>query len=85
MEILEYGLSSEYIKEVKREYEYELKNEKANKISENEFQNSEFYFIAGYTPAGFPFGITWEEHEREKSGKEKNEIEIEKDSDGIPF
>ena len=24
-------------------------------------QNEYFAFIAGYTPAGFPYGITWEE------------------------
>ena len=28
------------------------------------FQDENFAFIAGYTPAGFPFGITWEEQER---------------------
>ncbi|MGM0379808.1 MAG: hypothetical protein ACQEQE_08700 [Bacillota bacterium] len=87
LEILEYGLSQEYMNEIKRVYEYNLKNknQKLDEISGNEFQNSEFYFIAGYTPGGFPFGITWEEHEKEKSGEKKNEIEVEKDSDGIPF
>ena len=24
-------------------------------------QNNEFYFIAGYTPGGAPYGVTWEE------------------------
>lgn len=27
--------------------------------------NEYFYFIAGYTPAGFAYGITWEEYYRE--------------------
>ncbi|MFC6652739.1 hypothetical protein [Paenibacillus rhizoplanae] len=29
-------------------------------------QDENFYFIAGYTEGGFPFGITWEEYEAEK-------------------
>lgn len=29
-------------------------------------QDEHFYFIAGYTEGGFPYGITWEEHEREQ-------------------
>lgn len=31
-------------------------------------QDENFYFIAGYTEGGFPFGITWEEYEAEKKG-----------------
>lgn len=27
----------------------------------NEDQNAEFYFIAGYTPGGAPYGVTWHE------------------------
>jgi hypothetical protein len=28
-------------------------------------QDENFYFIVGYTENGFPYGITWEEHEAE--------------------
>ncbi len=31
-------------------------------------QDENFYFIAGYTEGGFPYGVTWEEHEAEQSG-----------------
>ncbi len=30
-------------------------------------QDENFYFIAGYTDGGFPFGITWEEYKSEQS------------------
>lgn len=32
-------------------------------------QDENFYFIAGYTEGGFPYGITWEEYEAEQRGK----------------
>ena len=32
-------------------------------------QDENFYFIAGYTDGGFPYGITWEEYEAEQSGE----------------
>lgn len=28
---------------------------------QHEHQNDQFYFIAGYTPGGAPYGVTWEE------------------------
>ena len=32
-------------------------------------QDERFAYIAGYTPAGFPYGVTWEEEEEiEKNG-----------------
>ena len=49
-------------------------------------QNEYFAFIAGYTPAGFPYGITWEEPaeidrrdkqlEEENSGRQKISISV---------
>ncbi|UJF34630.1 hypothetical protein [Paenibacillus hexagrammi] len=30
------------------------------------FYSINFYFIAGYTDGGFPYGITWEEHETQQ-------------------
>lgn len=39
-------------------------------------QDENFYFIAGYTEGGAPYGITWEEHEveREETRKRNNII-----------
>ena len=37
-------------------------------------QNEYFAFIAGYTPAGFPYGITWEEQaEIDRHDKQREE------------
>ena len=40
------------------------KKQRASKL-ENFRENSDdtFYYIAGYTPGGAPFGVTWEEME----------------------
>lgn len=53
-------------------------------------QDETFYFIAGYTSWGFPYGVTWEQayeegllEEEEKKMKEKRHEEI-ADED-IPF
>jgi hypothetical protein len=51
------------------------KKKKESSESENLFaQDSDenFYYIAGYTDGGFPYGVVWEEHEKEI----KAEIEI---------
>lgn len=39
------------------------KSRKHSKLTDNDIvtQNEDFYFIAGYTPNGVPFGTTWEE------------------------
>lgn len=36
-------------------------------------QDENFYFIAGYTSGGFPYGVTWEEYEAEQRGESTNE------------
>lgn len=41
-------------------------------------QDENFYFIAGYTDGGFPYGITWEEYEAELRGES---IKMDKDGD----
>ena len=40
-------------------------------------QDDYFYYIAGYTPGGAPYGITWEEAYREGLVEEDNEQDIE--------
>jgi hypothetical protein len=32
---------------------------------DNTFQDENFFFIAGYTPGGAPYGVTWEEARRD--------------------
>ncbi|HJL16227.1 MAG TPA: hypothetical protein RMH99_11255 [Sandaracinaceae bacterium LLY-WYZ-13_1] len=42
-------------------------------------QDEHFAFIAGYTAAGYPFGVTWEEWRGLEAGRD------EPDDDDIPF
>lgn len=41
-----------------------IKEQKKQEL-ENLYSDEHYYFIAGYTSGGFPYGITWEEHEAE--------------------
>ena len=34
-------------------------------VVDNSFQDENFFFIAGYTPGGAPYGVTWEEARRD--------------------
>lgn len=43
-------------------------------------QDGEFYFIAGYTPGGMPFGITWDQAREQGLVDEAGE-----DIDDFPF
>lgn len=46
----------------KRKKRTESNSESAEMLEQDE----NFYFIAGYTDGGFPYGITWEEYEAEQ-------------------
>lgn len=39
----------------------EKRNKKQDEVNINPYQDENFFFIAGYTPGGVPYGITWEE------------------------
>ena len=45
-------------------------------------QDENFYFIAGYTSGGAPYGITWEEAERDGLLADENDMHAEED---LPF
>lgn len=53
---------------------------------ESEEQDEYFYFIAGYTPGGFPYGITWEEAYADGlvSDEDRNE-QADKHQEELPF
>ncbi len=60
------------------------KKKTKKKKHQNEFagleQDEYFYFIAGYTPGGAPYGITWEQ------AREEGLIESEEDDEwDLPF
>jgi hypothetical protein len=48
--------------------------DKAMKLEETPDSDGTFAFIAGYTPAGFPYGITWEEFEEADKKDEVNKF-----------
>lgn len=67
-------LSQEQIDKEKRIVEFQKKQKLSKKKKRrkqriqkqqqeifNDFQNDRFYFIAGYTSGGAPYGVTWEE------------------------
>lgn len=47
----------------------QIQNSESAQILE---QDENFYFIAGYTDWGFPYGITWEEYEAEQHSEVEN-------------
>lgn len=44
------------------------RTDKTGELPELLEQDEHFYFIAGYTEGGFPYGITWEEYEAQQRG-----------------
>jgi hypothetical protein len=85
LELLGQKIDSEYIDQIyklKKEQEEAAKKSNFEKPGDfevesfNTWQDSDYYFIAGYTSNGVPFGITWEEYEREyKEDEDGNENE----------
>ena len=101
LEMLGYKINSEYKKQIlkqeeaKRKASERRKREEIRKETEedhfNSDQNGNFYYIAGYTSGGVPYGITWEEYEKdhkeknEDKNKNKKKINIDYFEDDIPF
>ena len=56
------------------------KNNTESDLFEQPEQDDYFYFIAGYTPGGAPYGITWEE--AREQGLTENDAD---DIDNLPF
>lgn len=97
LEILGYKIDPEYIKRLEESLEGERKAKQHRKQEREQAKNSipimdsddRFYYIAGYTSAGFPYGITWEEMDADFY-EDEVEFDIDKDSineedDDMPF
>ncbi|MHB9095063.1 MAG: hypothetical protein ACYC21_10345 [Eubacteriales bacterium] len=73
LQMLGYEISPVYLAQLKadeiRRQELSLQKrrmkELQKQIEENADSNETFYYIAGYTSNGIPFGITWEQVEEE--------------------
>jgi hypothetical protein len=65
IQMLDYEITPEYSESVKRNIEAEQIKQKLKKAAQKEDDvlccDSTFYYIAGYTSGGAPYGITWEE------------------------
>jgi uncharacterized protein YkuJ len=48
------------------------------------YQDENFAFIAGYTPGGFPYGITWAEQEEIDRREREGRLPVEK-PEGVDF
>jgi hypothetical protein len=89
IKMLGYEVDPEYKKQILKQEEAKQKadekrkaEEKRKKAEEKHFnsdQNEDFYYIAGYTSGGAPYGITWEEYERDMKGKEEKDNEKNRD------
>ncbi|WP_391572678.1 hypothetical protein [Cohnella sp.] len=52
------------VRATKNEKRKARRNKKLADIIETPWQDETYYYIAGYTGWGFPYGITWEENEQ---------------------
>jgi hypothetical protein len=81
LEMLGYEIDPEYKKKLKQSEEAKRKAAERRKMQTEEeefkrkypFSDETFYFIAGYTSEGVPYGITWDEYERENSRVKRKE------------
>ena len=79
LEMLNCNLDSECKNEVLEYYEAKLEADLSSREQPEvlkDCQDMNYYYIAGYTSGGAPYGITWEEYERNiKDDDEKLEKE----------
>lgn len=50
-----------------------------------EDQDENFFFIAGYTSGGAPYGITWEEERKLEREEGLESLDVDDDCDDLPF
>lgn len=81
LQMLGHEISPEYIKQLKQTALNRQRQAEARRLVEEEkkrlerFPDSDetFYYIAGYTSGGAPYGVTWEEMGMEPYGEEPDE------------
>jgi hypothetical protein len=74
LEMIGVKVDLKYVEQLRAQHEHNLKKKKEKRerkqrelVSEIKpvDQDHNFFYIAGYTSNGFPYGVTWEEYERE--------------------
>jgi hypothetical protein len=88
LKMLGVQLNPDYVAAVLRSVAHAIEIRKRRKVERKQMreaqeadvdQDENFAYIVGYTPAGFAYGVTWEEHEK------INQAEIDEQDDSIPF
>jgi hypothetical protein len=88
LRILGYDISEDYLEKLKadellrQKQKEKRKREKELNLQDDMYQYSDdtFYFIAGYTSNGVPYGLTWDELEHESE-----DLYEQRDSEELPF
>jgi len=90
LEMLGYRISPEYIEQLKNSIEDLIRQRKEQKRAKRDkeiampFESDDrFFYIAGYTSGGAPYGVTWEEMELDRSYSPVDSLDEEDDK--IPF
>ncbi|MFW6046962.1 MAG: hypothetical protein ACOCP4_04165 [Candidatus Woesearchaeota archaeon] len=94
LELLGHDIDPKYKEQILKQKKAKSKAGEKKKQEEKKelesWQDSNFYYIAGYTSGGAPYGITWEEYESDikkdtdnKDDKKNNNEETE--TDGYDF
>jgi ribosomal protein L9 len=91
LEMLGYQFKQSYIEQVKQSRKAKQiqkeKRKRENAKMEEDFGDETFYFIAGYTENGVPFGLTWGEMEEDDKNiyLDKSTVIHSIDNEGLPF
>lgn len=83
LEILGYEVTLEYKEQLKKEFENRQKQADEKMLNVPLEEDDQFYFIAGYTSGGAPYGLTWDEIC--DNDDELLEYAIDDDLDDMPF
>ncbi|EOD00236.1 hypothetical protein [Caldisalinibacter kiritimatiensis] len=69
LELLGHEIDSKYKEQIFKQHKFKSEDgQKKNNEEREELEfwpDSDFYFITAYTSGGTPYGITWEEYERD--------------------
>lgn len=90
LEMLGYQFTPEYKEQWKKDKENRIKQRQERKrVNQDKEINmpyeldERFFYIAGCTPGGAPYGVTWEEMGNDRSDLFKDDEEIDFDGSGL--
>ncbi|HBV97645.1 MAG: hypothetical protein JL50_03620 [Peptococcaceae bacterium BICA1-7] len=90
LELLGYQISAQYIEQLKNSIEDRIRQRKEPKRINRDKEiamlfesDDQFFYIAGYTLGGAPYGVTWEEMKFDRSDSSVDSVDDE--DEVIPF